>query len=588
MLNEYYPLRVCIETKADDMRNAQLKVSSVNLQAAAAHQVKVDGLATQPVEGVEAKADDTREESKEESKEADASPTDKHIEAASDDDTRFYTLDRPTTQNAHVDVSELAEVMGPLAVPNMQPNSSHYVTLYVRLSSAAPHHVFLDLSYTNGDKFELSKREQLSLTAKPALTVRVKLFSEKSISTPATVPPEGRSIALGDRCVLHVEVDNVSSHGLALTDIRLDLAQQGVVAVAQSSLWGGADRLTGGRLEDAAALFASRHTSSALLKPNASVFLSPGERYLHLFHFTAARAGRLTAPAVGIQWCRVQVDLATVRLHVAAAPIDAKAAGHALSEKQRDDLLKRLVEEQKVRAGGEQKGASDTVRENGDRAATHPSDGEHKPPTADDGAVSDALKRELKEVEQEEKESRESKTTQDEMGGSVAVHRQPATPTSSVHAQHAAITAPSSLPCIPVELKHTLPTLTVAVPPVTAELLAPPVVSYGAGFTLRLSLRNNTGSVQEVEYAVRNESVEGGAKVLMAGSTAGVCRLFPHSTAEVLWSCVSLETGFVPLPPLSAQLSGETGQPSVLVNPDEVGSVFVQTREKREQPRAAS
>ena len=592
LLNEYYPLRVCIETKADEMRDARLTVSSVDLQAAAAEKVTVDGLATQHVEGVEGKTDDRREE-KEETKEDDSSPAARHARGEGADVTRFYTLSRPTTKNAHVDATELTEVTGPLTVPNMHPNATYYVTLYVRLSSSAPHHVFLDLSYQSR-QFELSKREQLSMTAKPALTVKVKLFSERSISTPATLPPEGRLVALGDRCVLHVELDNVSSHALGVTDVRLDLAQQSVLELAEPSLWGGADRLTGGRLQDASALFASRHTSSALLKPNASVFLSPGERYLHLFHFTAARAGRLTAAAVGIQWCRVQVDLAVHRQHVAVVPIDAKAAGHALSEKQRDDLLKRLVEEQKVRAGGEQKTGPDTVRENGDRTIPHQPDGggEHKPPAADEAAVSDALKRELKEVEEEEKESREDRKAQEEMVDTVTIQKPPATPTASVTATtlSAADTAPSSSPCIPVELRQPLPTLTVAVPPVTVELLAPPVASFGAGFALRLSLRNNTGAVHEVEYAVKGDGVEGGAKVLVAGSTAGVCRLFPHSTAEVLWSCVALETGFVPLPALSAQLlSGETGQQTVvLVNPDEVGSVFVRTREKREQPRPAS
>ena len=592
LLNEYYPLRVRIETRADDMRDAHIKVSSVDLQAAAAHKVTVDGLATQHVEGAEAKSEEKREE-KEETKEADSSPRGRQSEAGSADTTRFYTLGRLTGQNAHVDSSELEEVTGPLLVPNMQPNSTYHVTLYVRLASSAPHHVFLDLSYTNADKFELSKREQLSLTAKPALSVKVKLFSERSVAVAASVPAEGRSVSLGDRCVLHVELDNVSSHGLALTDVRLDLAQQGVVEVTQASLWGGADRLTGGRLEDAAALFASRHTSSALLKPNASVFLSPGERYLHLFHFTAARAGRLTASAVGIQWCRVQVDLATARLHVAATPFDSRASGHALNEKQRDDLLKRLVEEQKVRAGGEQKAVPDTVKENGERSAAQREDGEHKPPVADETAVSDALKKELMEVEQEEKEYKENKGAADEMAGSVAVRRQPATPTSSAAVAatpNAANTPSTSSPCIPVELRQPLPPLTVAVPPVTAELVAPPVVSHGVGFPIRLSLRNNTGAVHDVEYAVRSEGVEGGAKVLLAGSTAGVCRLFPHSTAEVLWSSLSLETGFVPLPSVSAQLlSSETGQqPTVLVNPDEVGSVFVRTREKREQPLTAS
>ena len=238
------------------MRNARLKVSSVDLQAAAAQKVTVDGLATQQVEGTPV------EESKEETKEADSSSASKQSEARAADATRFYTLNRATTQNAHVDASELTEIAGPLTVPNMQPNSTYNVTLYVRLSSPASHHVVLDLDYTNADQFELSKREQISLAAKAALAVRVKLFSERSISIPATLPPEGRSLALGDRCVLHVEVDNVSSHAVALTDVRLDLTQQGIVEVAQSTLWGGEARLTGGRLQDATALFASRHTTS--------------------------------------------------------------------------------------------------------------------------------------------------------------------------------------------------------------------------------------------------------------------------------------------------------------------------------------
>ena len=260
------------------------------------------------------------------------------------------------------------------------------------------------------------------------------------------------------------------------------------------------------------------------------------------------------------------------------------------------------MEEQKVRAGGEQKGAQpDTIRENGDRAIAdaHPTDGEHKPPQADEAAVSDALKRELKEVEQEEKERRESHKAQDELAGSVAIQqqRQPATPTAALNTRDTAdaSTLSSPSPCIPVDLHTALPNLTITAPPVTATVVAPPVAVYGEGFDVRLVLRNASGGTLDVEWSVRgggvgSEGGDGGGKVLVGGVLAGVCRLFPHSVQELQWSALSLETGFVLLPALSVQLlPNETGQqPTVLVNPDEVGSIFVRTRAKREQPHTTS
>ena len=640
LLHEYFPLRLTLHTNGDDLTEGTLRLTAVNADEAVQVQSHaVEGLAAQQLG--DGAGTGGGEEKKEESKEEHTARPSSHASPQTADSdgevARFYTV-RGATSSSPASVllsSQLEELTSALSLPRVQPQSTHEVTVYLRLSSPSPHHVTIALSYTNGKtKFLQSFSQRLTLTARPPLSLKLKLFSDGS--PPSTAPQplsQTHQLAVHHRVSLHVELDNSSPHTLALTQLSLTLPKSAFDLEDPSMLAVGTQEQAGkdGFL-DASSRYLSRHTSNAVLPSSASssasplsspcVLLASGERYIHIFYFTPLTAGRVLSSSIQLLYCRVMVPpsvlAAAAALPVAAAAAhDSRSAGHALSEKQRDDLLKRLVEEQKLRAAGGGTAATSglsTLPEASDSAPSVPSPSSSAAPhpVSSDSGVSAALQRELKVAEEEEAAAAEKASSlrdgTDAESVTITKGAIAATPTAA-SASSAAATASSALfPSIPVQWSHALPSLHVSAPPVHVEVAHPTVLTFGEAFTLSINLQNQTEHLHSIRFTctmphlasgVGGDGGEGGTnagstsgtpsnatpsatsallpppRLLVDGPLTGVKRLFPHTSARLEWRCLPLECGFVSLPHLTVTLVGAGDPPAQTSGTGAVGGGVV-------------
>ena len=668
LLHEFFPLRIHIDSRTDDLTQATLTVTAVDAERAGGGGDGVGEASTTPpsadgqAEAAAApgsKGDNHHQDGGEApsasnsaagagSADVDGDAPRVFIRAASAASSFSSSSSAPPPVLA---ASEFVELTSALPLPRVAPHCAYDAMVYLRLSSLHLHRISLALAYVNGNTaFHQSTTHRLTLTAKPALHIKLKAFTDGSAAITATHPtphtshhsphththththhhsPQSTSsqpsaaahspgagltpvhLQVHHRTALHCEVDNASPHPLALTDIRLalpkaafDVEEAAAAADGANSrtapAGGGADAGLSEALLSSPTLYATRHTDLALLPPSSSsstssspssplsspcVFLAPGERYIHLFYFTPRTAGRVLSSHISLHFTRLHLPPAVLHplassssssplLPALTASLDGGrgAAGHALSEKQREDLLKRLAEEQKQRAKGgdatptpttsstnHHSSASSTAARGVDAAAglslspsplPSPSSTSSSPPSSESvsgesvvvAALQELQVAEAEEAEEERRrggaqggaEDAEALTTS-KGGGVDAAPLSPMRPASSASFTagggcdaggsvgsplSASSSASQSFPCIPVRFSQALPSLVVTAPPLQLRLHYPAVVPFGQPFTFSLTISNASEHTHTAAYHIGTPHLAAAAAAVDAAVTS--------------------------------------------------------------------
>ena len=534
--------------------------------------------------------------------------------------------------------AELVELTSALPLPRLAPHGSCDVTVFVRLSSLHPHRVSLTLSYLNGHTaFHQSTTQRVALTAKPALHLTLKPFTQHTqhnahnthqhaqhhtphtqphhhqqhpnqnpSSTSSQSPAAAVHLQVHQRAALHCEVDNASPHPLALTDIRLALPKAAfevedatTAADTRAPPTAAAETVGLSAALQSSSLFVHRHTRMPLLPPSSSsssssplcspcVLLAPGERYIHVFYFTPRTAGRVLSSHVSLAFTRVQLPAGLLQQPASSSPspllagLSASAdggrgaAGHSLSEKQREDLLKRLVEEQKLRAtGGEAAAASSAAAASfplSPAALSSPSSSSSAaaplaPPSSASGesvvvaALQELRVAEAEEAEEEKRrgggggaqgEAEDAALTSSSKAGALdedataasapaaSLDRPRPAPATSPSAGRSAGgdasggsaaslsgSSPHSFPCIPVSFSQALPSLLVSAPPLQLRLHYPAVAALGQPFSLALDLHNATEHAHTAHFTIHTPHHHHAAHAQLDTAAAAA----PHTAA---------------------------------------------------------
>ena len=500
---------------------------------------------------------------------------------------------------------ELFEELAPgstIPVPEIAAGASHSFTIFLKATTPLTPAISFTLAYTNRKPGasgaagnSLPPATNLAVTTvlttlvfKQPFKVRCKVFSDALSGMPPAGPSAtaagtpsasgvvvsastAQRLILQNRVLMHVEIENMSGNALHVDEIGLDLSGRffrnhgklvpgqtinhvlrECISPAAAAAIKEAEKIQSIGQGSVAAASASASPASAT---TPCVALSPGEKYTHLFSFTPIVPGKTRYTPLHLRWNRI-------------TPIVSPP-----------------------------------------------------PPTAAPVVVS---QRKLSVAEEEDEKSE----------AAAAAHAAANPPLASLVLAPPSPPSPLLFPTPSILLRKDLLYFLILKSPLGVKLVFPPSASFGETFPFEVRVENPSEQMHDVEVTVLDAEGPGAGaagaaagaaassqtghaslvKCVLSGKTRGLVRIRPLSTASVVYRVCPLECGAISLPRIqlraaglttlsnanaapsagagasttpSSQSSSQQNQSVLLMDPNDVGMVFVHPKPKTSGAEAA-